>query len=249
MLGTNEISGPMYSEAGDLLVAEGPFYTLQGEGPDAGRPAIFLRLAKCNLRCYFCDTEFERVTRASPLLGGIVADIHTLSLHHRCRLVVITGGEPLLQNVVPLIRELNRLQISVSIETAGTVYPEGLRDFFSVQREYSPCGNLIVISPKTPKLNYEVAKICGALKYIINEGEIDDHDGLPIRSTQSPGQAMKLFRPHPLSGISSGVPIFVQAQDTGDDFKTHRNVLLAATIAMEFGYRLSVQLHKQAQLP
>lgn len=246
MFGTNAVSGPMLSPDGNLLVND-LFYTIQGEGPDAGRPAIFLRLAKCNLRCFFCDTEFEKVNRPSPLLAGIVHDIHELSLHHRCRLVVITGGEPLLQNIVPLISELNRLRISVSIETAGTVYVEGLNELFHPMRQHSPVDNLIVISPKTPKLNFDVAKLCGALKYIINAGEVSQDDGLPIMSTQSRGQVMKLFRP--TSGVMSGVPIYVQAMDVGIEEMNQRNLALASTLAMEYGYRLSVQIHKLAQLP
>lgn len=244
MFGTNQVSGPMLSPDGNLIVND-LFYTIQGEGPDAGRPAIFLRLAKCNLRCYFCDTEFESGTPRT--LGELCSEIKALSAHHRCKLVVITGGEPLLQNVVPLISELNRLQIGVSIETAGTVYVEGLDELFHRNRSASPRENLIVISPKTPKLNFDVAKLCGALKYIINHGEISGDDGLPVMSTQSKGQVMKLFRP--TSGVMSGVAIYLQAQDTGNETDTQKNLLLAATLVLEYGYRLSVQVHKMAQLP
>lgn len=245
MFGTNVVSGPNLSPVGDLLVND-LVYTIQGEGPDAGRPAIFLRLAKCNQRCYFCDTEFENVNHPGTI-DLLVNEIGELSAAHRCNLVVITGGEPLLQNVVPLIQRLNALRISVSIETAGTVYVEGLDKLFHRNRSASPRENLIVISPKTPKLNFEVAQIAGALKYIINSGEVDHDDGLPNMSTQVRGQFMKLFRP--ISGVMSGIPIYVQAQDTGDEHSTHRNVLLAATLVMRHGYRLSVQLHKIAQLP
>jgi 7-carboxy-7-deazaguanine synthase len=245
MFGTNAIAKPMHNPNGDLLVND-LFYTLQGEGPDAGRPAIFLRLAKCNLRCYFCDTEFEKAT---PMpLDHILNEVRILSEVNECRLLVLTGGEPLLQNVIPLVTAVNKMNITVSVETAGTVFPEGLNQLFKSKRAHSPHGNMIVISPKTPKLNYDVARCAGALKYIINHGEVDVDDGLPNMSTQTPGQIVKLFRPS--GGTMSGVPIYVQAMDFGDDdYRSKRNLLLAATIAMKHGYRLSVQLHKLAQLP
>lgn len=243
MFGTNRITKPWSDSFGALTVNE-IFYTLQGEGPDAGRPAIFIRLSKCNLRCFFCDTEFEKGNILS--VSDIMARVDTFA-STGCRLVVLTGGEPLLQNVIPLIGALNNRQISVSIETAGTICPDGLASLFASKREHSPCGNMIVISPKTPKLNGPVAALCGALKYIVNAPDVSKDDGLPMMSTQVQGKAEQLFRP--VSGMMAGVPIYVQAMDVGDDQRNQINLLMAAEICLRHGYRLSVQLHKLAQLP
>lgn len=243
MFGTNAITKPFLKEDGSLLVND-LFYTIQGEGPDAGCPAIFLRLAKCNLRCFFCDTEFESGKEMSlaDLLGGI----KVLSDHHGCKLVVITGGEPLLQNIFPIVHGLNCMQIGVSVETAGSVWEDAeLSYLFKRTREQSPYGNMIVCSPKTGKIDPELAKHVHALKYIIASGQIDPTDGLPNMSTQVHDKPMRIARPDQ----APHAKVYVQAMDVGEEKQNQTNVALAATVAMEHGYRLSVQLHKLAQLP
>jgi len=67
MFGTNPLSKPIESD-GLYLEVQDIFSTIQGEGPFAGKPAVFLRLAGCNLRCFFCDTDFE--SRRTTLSGS-----------------------------------------------------------------------------------------------------------------------------------------------------------------------------------
>jgi len=90
------------------------FYSLQGEGGRTGQASIFIRLAKCNLACSFCDTDFERgVKMGLEELLGEIAD-------WPCRWIVWTGGEPTLQltdEVVAFFKERGYLQ---AIETNGT---------------------------------------------------------------------------------------------------------------------------------
>jgi 7-carboxy-7-deazaguanine synthase len=243
MFGTNEITKPFLQKDGSLVVND-IFYTLQGEGPDAGRPAIFVRLAKCNLRCYFCDTEFES-GKAWPV-GDLLNKVVGIAQEHDCKLVVLTGGEPLLQNIFPFVHGLNVHQIGVSIETAGITWEdEELSYLFKRSRAHSPYGNMIVCSPKTGRLNQHLALHIYALKYIINVGDVDPEDGLPNMSTQVKGKTVKIARPDQ----APHAEVYVQAMDVGDETQNQRNLLLAATIAMNEGYRLSVQLHKLAQLP
>lgn len=121
----------------DLRVAE--VYdrlTVQGEGPHVGRVCTFVRLYGCNLHCRWCDTPFTwdtegRNGRIYPAgdnhsrlsVETIVARVVAL----RAPLVIITGGEPLLQysGVKALAHELHRFAVEVHVETNGTIPPQG----------------------------------------------------------------------------------------------------------------------------
>lgn len=229
MYGKNPIAKIDQREDGSLMV-NSLWYTIQGEGPDAGKPAIFLRLKGCNLSCFWCDTEFETGDLWS--LEAVVETIEGMN----CKFVVITGGEPLLQNVVPLMLVLNYRGISVSIETAGTVWVPGLD--LLINSPPGGCKNLIVCSPKTPKINPQIEKVVGAYKYIINVLNSSKSDGLPMMSTQKPGVEQNIFRP------TEGVPVYVQPMDEDDEKVNRINQAFAAKICMEYGYRLSLQMHK-----
>jgi 7-carboxy-7-deazaguanine synthase (Cx14CxxC type) len=114
------------------------FYTLQGEGAQAGMPAVFCRLAGCNLWsgresdrqaaiCRFCDTDF---VGTDGTLGGKYAQAGELAhqiealwptADHAHRLVVLTGGEPLLQVDAALIDALHARGFRIAVETNGTL--------------------------------------------------------------------------------------------------------------------------------
>ena len=119
------------------------YYTLQGEGANTGRPAVFLRFAGCNLWtgrekdrqnavCRFCDTQF--VGTDGPGGGSFdtpqaLADAVTATWEGEAtlKLVVCTGGEPLLQLDEPLIEALHRARFMVAVETNGTqAVPRGI---------------------------------------------------------------------------------------------------------------------------
>lgn len=113
------------------------FRTLQGEGRNAGRVAVFLRFSRCNLWsgrerdrataiCQFCDTDFVGtdgpgggVFRGAAALADAVSECWGRGLEHR--LVVCTGGEPLLQLDGSLIDALHARSFEVAIETNGTI--------------------------------------------------------------------------------------------------------------------------------
>jgi 7-carboxy-7-deazaguanine synthase len=114
------------------------FYTLQGEGANAGRPAVFCRFAGCNLWsgreedrttavCQFCDTDFVgtdgtlggKFTTAQALAERIAAQWPAADSAHR--FVVMTGGEPLLQVDVELIDALHARGFQIAVETNGSI--------------------------------------------------------------------------------------------------------------------------------
>lgn len=114
----------------DLVVAElfGP--TFQGEGPSAGQQAVFVRLSNCNLACSWCDTAFTwdwaRFDRAAEQRLVSVDDVRGWVLRHPTRLVIVTGGEPLLQqrHLIPLVDALAGAGLRIEVETNGTIAPQ-----------------------------------------------------------------------------------------------------------------------------
>lgn len=93
------------------------FYSIQGESSHAGRPCIFIRLTGCNLRCAYCDTAYAYDEGAWLTVHDIEREIRTFP----CRLVEVTGGEPLLQAETPeLIKGLLDQGYTVLLETNGS---------------------------------------------------------------------------------------------------------------------------------
>lgn len=98
-----------------LLVNE-IFYSLQGESTFAGRPCVLVRLTGCQMRCRWCDTEYAFHEGSWKSLDEVLAEVGT----HRCPLVEVTGGEPLLQpGTRPLLAALADAGYEVLLETGG----------------------------------------------------------------------------------------------------------------------------------
>lgn len=130
------------------------FYSLQGEGRNTGRAAIFIRFAGCNLKCPFCDTDFAQYEEMSD------EDILNRIKSYPSRFVVLTGGEPSLQVDRQLVDLLHKHGYELAMETNGT-HPivDGI-DWITC----SPKGNTVI-------------KRCNELKCIFEETtlEPDDH--------------------------------------------------------------------------
>src|ERR1700752_1647422 len=95
------------------------FYSIQGEGTWTGTPAVFVRLAGCNLACDFCDTDYS--TKFFASVDDVVASVRRLG--GDCPMVVLTGGEPLAQAETPrLIDALRRDRRRVLLESNGTIF-------------------------------------------------------------------------------------------------------------------------------
>ena len=91
------------------------FESLQGEGRNTGRPCVFVRFAGCNLKCPWCDTDHSR--RFELSLEDLVKEVSAF----RARSVVITGGEPTIQDGMPeLVAALKEAGFWIAVETNGT---------------------------------------------------------------------------------------------------------------------------------
>jgi 7-carboxy-7-deazaguanine synthase len=99
------------------------YLSIQGESSHAGLPCVFVRLTGCNLRCVWCDTEYAFYEGEWKSLGQIVAEVSQFG----CKLVELTGGEPLLQKEsFELVDKLVESGFKVLVETSGSIPLEKL---------------------------------------------------------------------------------------------------------------------------
>jgi 7-carboxy-7-deazaguanine synthase (Cx14CxxC type) len=193
------------------------FYTLQGEGANAGRPAVFCRFTGCNLWtgreedrikaiCQFCDTDF---VGTDGMGGGKFPDADTLALtvagywpmrDVSRRFVVLTGGEPLLQVDEALTRSLKAHGFTIAVETNGSCSPP-------------PGIDWICVSPKAgAKLIVHSGQ---ELKLVFPQNGLDpsDFEGLPFENfyvqpmdgplqAENTKQAIEYCKSHPRWNLS-----------------------------------------------
>lgn len=226
--------GPPRPGRGELLVSEvfGP--TLQGEGPNAGAAAAFVRLGGCHLACAWCDTSYTwdgaRHDLASELEPRPTADVARQALSLGAPLVVLTGGEPALQaaEAARLAGLLSAAGAAVELETSGSV-PLG---------PLATAVRLVVASPKLAssgvperaRLRWDVlAGICAlphtVLKFVVQSPEeLAEADRAVARLEVDPGR------------------VWVMPEGTDAGVVLSRMRVLAGPVA-ERGWSLSGRLH------
>lgn len=130
-------------------LAENPFFSIQGEGSFIGIPSNFIRLFGCSLKCKWCDTAYSWkqnyiLMSSSEILGR---------LNQKCKHVVVTGGEPLEQDISELLRLLYEKGFLIELETNGTIFPSCL----SYVRKWNVSPKLKSSGvEKSKRINYEV---------------------------------------------------------------------------------------------
>lgn len=108
---------------GDKLRINEIFFSIQGEGTKAGLPCVFIRLTYCNLRCVYCDTEYAFYIGKDMSIDDIIEQTEK----YNCKLVEVTGGEPLMQEGVhELMSKLCDKGYDVMIETGGSLPIENI---------------------------------------------------------------------------------------------------------------------------
>jgi len=118
------------------------FFSIQGESTQAGRPCIFIRLTGCKLRCTYCDTQYSYFEGQDVTIEDILTRIKA----YPCRLVELTGGEPLEQKEAPaLMQRLLDEDYEVMLETDGvediSVVPAGVKIIMDVKTPGSKMAN------------------------------------------------------------------------------------------------------------
>lgn len=139
------------------------FYSIQGEGPHIGVPAIFLRLSGCNLRCVWCDSKFTWNMKSGKQMS--TKQIIKALKKYPCKHLIITGGEPLLQQsaIRELLEELNSdNSLSTKKSTKSHTYFIEIETSGSIQPQINELINQYNCSPKLSnsknrQINYQLS--------------------------------------------------------------------------------------------
>jgi len=198
-----------------LKIAE-IFAGVQGEGLRLGRPAIFVRLAGCNLRCPFCDTKYARRGGRPMTIEAVAAAVKRLGRSWPAGWICLTGGEPLAQPVGPLIDRFHKDGRRVQIETNGTIFQDAGFDWAT-------------ISPKPPRYGAapEFAGLAREVKLVVSK----ELDLAAIRRVRA------LF--------PGAIPVFLQPESNKAASRAKAVRLLRRALSEEIGdVRLGIQLHR-----
>lgn len=221
------------AQDGSILDLHSIFYTIQGEGPFSGCPAVFVRLAGCNLQCPGCDTEYTE-GRELVHIDNIRESVEALAPIPGT-LVVITGGEPLRQCIGPLCLQLNTWGFPVQIESNGVFEPDGVLTQLLLDNGIAVT---LVVSPKTSRINAMSASFARAFKYVLDHRSVSE-DGLPIKALEHPASTGVARPPEGFVG-----EIYVNPYDAKNDADNALNLTAVTESCMTHGYRLGIQLHK-----
>ncbi len=174
-----------------MLTVNEIFHSVQGESSYAGLPCVFVRLTACNLRCAWCDTSYAFFEGQKREVADVVADVAS----YHCRLVEVTGGEPLLQaDVHPLMQRLLEAGHEVLLETGG-----------HMSLERVPPGVVRIMDVKCPgsgeseKMNWDnLSRLgpCDEVKFVIADRRDYDYAALVVtRHDLASRAANVLFSP------------------------------------------------------
>ncbi|RKX65618.1 MAG: hypothetical protein DRP42_04465 [Tenericutes bacterium] len=203
---------PRIESDGRSLEVTEIFDTIQGEGPYAGIPATFVRLAGCNLACVWCDTKYT--TRKTLSIDTILGECNK-------NLVVITGGEPMRQNIIPLIKSLEYENKTVQVETNGVYWDPELKNVDAT----------LVISPKTSSIHPEHYNRPHWIKMIV--GGV----AFPSQPNNKGGEVEGQYYPD-----------YVIPLDSGDEQVNKLNEQQAIAYTFEHDCIFQLQLHKKIGL-
>lgn len=275
MFGRNEIVSPTFFKglAPNELMVTSTFATLQGEGPFSGEPAVFVRLSKCNRACGFCDTwfdsgdilTFDQVL--SKIHGAVDKEVENNGIVRESfmdrLLIVVTGGEPMLQkNLTAFLEFLHAQGFRTQIESNG--------DFLRPLPETTT----LVVSPKANDntgrygdLRADVLARANVLKFVVSADPLSTHHDVPafayqFRKHKGPRSVyvspMNIYNYEPRkvgnnatlemrSEVDERISFWTEGLlDQGSNQKNHE---YAALLAMRHGFTLQLQQHIYASLP
>ena len=153
------------------------YFSVQGESSKAGLPCVFVRLTYCNLRCSYCDTEYAFYEGHDMSLEEIMREIEK----YNCKLVEITGGEPLVQNeALSLMKLLCNSGYEVMLETGGSLPIKDIDERVMIILDLKCPSSKMVKKNLFDNLNY--IKRSDEIKFVI--GNREDYDWAKEQITQ-----------------------------------------------------------------
>jgi organic radical activating enzyme len=269
MFGTNRIHGQKtFQDApANSLLVHSIFFTLQGEGPFAGRRAVFVRLAHCNLACAFCDTAFgtgEWKTFDEIELEA-QASLHWAPAYGSKEdvILVVTGGEPALQsNLTPFLLHQSGKWDEIQIESNGTI------------ERLLPLGVTLVVSPKcaveAPIYRSQgrsnryfvpseaVLMRADCLKFVVSADPNSPYHEVPAWASGWAHQTGRPIYVSPMMEYPDTERELMLRDEQGapkpmwemiGSEPNRRNHLHAAQLCLRYGFRLSLQTHLYVELP
>jgi len=163
------------------------FHSIQGEGISSGIPAMFLRLAFCNLRCSWCDTKYtwdwQHYNKQEEVIELSVREIENRLTAQNCRRLIVTGGEPLIQHeeLTNLLASLKTKGFYIEIETNGTIVPNSnlawLADQWNISPKLENSGNLLSLREIPEVYDFFINLPSSFFKYVIQK----EHDLIEVQ--------------------------------------------------------------------
>lgn len=201
------------------------FHSIQGEGFHVGESVIFIRFYGCNRQCTWCD-EPKHTTSYEEMDYFKIKE--ELDKYPDCSIIVITGGEPSLQNLNSFIRTLQRDKYWVCVETNGFNY------------ENIEAANWITFSPKDLNEEYKMAK-CGELKIVVEKPhQAQVQEKLVEKKVKELTKFINKF------SSDNGVNPFIYIQPMSDgDRLSKKNMRFCVEVVKKIkNAKISIQLHK-----
>lgn len=266
-----------YSPETHLWVSK-VFKTIQGEAPLAGYPAVFLRLSGCNRGakgedCFFCDTLFLPEKGNSREISNLIEELQELTQDMKSPLLVITGGEPLLQAVAlhNFIEQITETEIfhMIQFETNGDLF------------KTTPAKELFLLIEEINESAFEEGEELPEIQpinFVISPKRTikEPANGAFIEAAEEPGFFVRLLISGDPESIYYTIPQFmiddwpadcfwlspmteykrqpvddeiVKIEDDIDIEATRRNITRAMQLANMFGYKVSLQAHSYIGIP
>lgn len=247
-----------YLKFGDKILVSTIFRSVQGEGPLGGHPAVFIRTAGCNFgakdplgACSWCDTSFEFDKGTPYSVRELLAAVQALSGYNSDDILVITGGEPMLQyNLIAFIKLAQPHFSTVQLETNGT-QAAFFVDLDDMESSYN--YPTVVVSPKASirahryaELSRTVLDNAACLKFVVTANANDPHHTVPAWAF-----AENYARKLPI--YVSPMAVYLKSYDGEvssawdatliDQEATAKNYAYAAKYAMDNNCLLSIQQH------